>query len=272
MKKEKSVHDKHRERMRQRFLSGGIDSFSDHEVVEFLLFLAQPRINVNPPAHELINAFGSLANVLDADFKALKAVKGIGESSATVINFLGKLIERYNKTKQLVLPLTNPTDAKSFCKSLYSGFSQEEFFLICINDRQEVIGKFLLAQGSARFINIQISDIIKTALNCDAKRIIITHSHTSNSSTPSDEDIRFTEMLIQSCLTINIAFLDHIVVCPCSETSFVEMKILNSINKYALKELNVVPQVEDIQAVISPDYGVSNLSTIATEEKRKKYS
>ena len=49
------IHDGHREKMRHRFLSGGLDHFADHEALELLLFYAIPRRDTNPIAHELMN-------------------------------------------------------------------------------------------------------------------------------------------------------------------------------------------------------------------------
>ncbi|MFR6378504.1 MAG: hypothetical protein ACLUNZ_00345 [Evtepia sp.] len=61
-----SVHNGHRERMRQEFLSGGLAHFSEPRVLELLLFYSRPRGDVNPLAHQLLETFGSLAGVLDA--------------------------------------------------------------------------------------------------------------------------------------------------------------------------------------------------------------
>ena len=48
-----NVHAGHRERVREKYLKGGLDSFADHEVLELLLFYANPRGDTNPIAHEL---------------------------------------------------------------------------------------------------------------------------------------------------------------------------------------------------------------------------
>ena len=63
MKKE-NVHDKHRERLRDRYLNEGIDGLRDHEVLELILFYAIPRKDTNELAHKLLNKFGNLSGVL----------------------------------------------------------------------------------------------------------------------------------------------------------------------------------------------------------------
>ena len=60
------IHDGHREKMRQRFLKSGLDSFADHEALELLLYYAIPRKDTNPIAHALMERYGSLSAVLAA--------------------------------------------------------------------------------------------------------------------------------------------------------------------------------------------------------------
>ena len=59
------MHEGHRERMRERLYFHG-DSMSDHELLEILLFYAVPRKNTNPTAHELLDCFASLGDLLRA--------------------------------------------------------------------------------------------------------------------------------------------------------------------------------------------------------------
>ena len=66
-------HAGHRQRMRERFLTGGLEGFADHEVLELMLFYAIPQRNVNPLAHRLLDRFGTLHAVLEAPVEELKA-------------------------------------------------------------------------------------------------------------------------------------------------------------------------------------------------------
>ena len=55
-----SIHDGHRQRLKQRFLEQGLESFTDIQVLELLLFFSVPRQDTNPIAHALLEHFGSL--------------------------------------------------------------------------------------------------------------------------------------------------------------------------------------------------------------------
>ena len=56
------MHEGHRERMRDKLFTDA-DAVTDHELLEILLYYSISRKNTNPVAHELLDAFGSLAGV-----------------------------------------------------------------------------------------------------------------------------------------------------------------------------------------------------------------
>ena len=59
-------HSGHRQRVKTEFLARGVEGWSDHRILELLLFYAIPQGDVNELAHRLVDHFGSLAGVLDA--------------------------------------------------------------------------------------------------------------------------------------------------------------------------------------------------------------
>ena len=90
------LHDGHRERLRERFLTSP-ESFADHELIELLLCYSITRRNTNDIAHELLNNFGSIKDIFDADIPALAASKGVGESTALFLRVVSEILSRYEK-------------------------------------------------------------------------------------------------------------------------------------------------------------------------------
>ena len=70
------MHEGHRKRVKDRFLSEGLDAFEDHQVLELLLFYCIPRRDTNELAHRMIKEFGSLAGLFEAEPKDIS--KGWG--------------------------------------------------------------------------------------------------------------------------------------------------------------------------------------------------
>ena len=104
----KNPHAGHRARMRKRFASGGFEGYSDHEMLEQLLFDAIPRENTNVTAHLLLERFGSLDGVLTAPAEELMTVRGVGEKSAELIasvypSELERIISQYKETGDITV-------------------------------------------------------------------------------------------------------------------------------------------------------------------------
>src|ERR1700758_5366449 len=71
----------HRERLRARFREAGAEALSDYELLELLLFRAQPQRDLKPLAKTLLETFGSFAEVIAAPETRLRQVKGLGDAS-----------------------------------------------------------------------------------------------------------------------------------------------------------------------------------------------
>ena len=96
---ETSIHSGHRERLRQRFISSGFKDFSEHEILEMLLFYSIPRKDTNELSHQLINKFGSLSRIFDANADELSDA-GASENTVVFLRLVTKLIQNYVSTKK----------------------------------------------------------------------------------------------------------------------------------------------------------------------------
>ena len=86
-----SIHEGHRQRLKERYLREGLDHFEQHQVLELLLFYCVPRKDTNPIAHALLERFGSLSQVLEAPLPELMRIPGMGQSSAAFFSLVGDL-------------------------------------------------------------------------------------------------------------------------------------------------------------------------------------
>lgn len=95
MKKEKNLHSGHRERLRSQYIKNGFFGLHSHQLLELLLYLPIKRKDTNPIAHDLINTFGSLPKVFDADPHELEKVEGVGSSTAVYLKALLAIYSEY---------------------------------------------------------------------------------------------------------------------------------------------------------------------------------
>ena len=78
----------HRDRLRERFSTGGVDALADYELLELYLFNSIPRRDIKPLAKELISIFGSFAAVISAPQERLIDIKGVSAKTALDLKIL----------------------------------------------------------------------------------------------------------------------------------------------------------------------------------------
>jgi DNA repair protein RadC len=133
------VHTGHRDRVKNRFLREGLDSFEQHQVLELLLFYSIPRRDTNKLAHTLIKKYGTLSAVFEADPMDLMTVPGIGKNSAVLLSLIPSLARVYFKDKWGNKPkLNSTTRAGEYLVSLFSGRLYEVFYVICLDAQNRV--------------------------------------------------------------------------------------------------------------------------------------
>lgn len=151
--KEKPHYLEHRKRLRERFQRAGAEGLHGYELLELLLTYAIPRKGVKPLVKELIERFGSLSGVLDADQKALEAVPGLGAISATLIRLvkdLGAYPNERLKQKD-VLSLPPPCHCRS-------GADHRHQPVQCSGPHRDREGRLLQLSTGGPSINQQRSD------------------------------------------------------------------------------------------------------------------
>jgi len=100
----KHGHAGHRGRLVARLRASGLDSFQPHEVLELLLYHVIKHRDVNALAHQMIDRFGSLDEVLSAPVERLTEVDGVGERTAEFLHAIHGAVEGYLADPPAELP------------------------------------------------------------------------------------------------------------------------------------------------------------------------
>ena len=207
------VHDCHRKRLKRRFLSEGLDSFEDHNILELLLFYALPRSDTNEIAHRLLEQFKSLSGVFDAPLEELCKIKGISEHSATLIKLIPRLTSAYHTDKSKDIKIISSTNAagKFFVPRFY-GKQNEEVHVMLLDDKKKVIKCEKVFEGTVNSTPITVKKVVAMAVNSNATGVILAHNHPGGIALPSKSDLRATEKIFRALELINIQLCDHIIV------------------------------------------------------------
>ena len=212
--KKENPHEGHRKKLRERFIrEKGFENFEDHQILELLLFYANPRSDTNPIAHELLDRFDNLKNVLEARTEKLMAVRGVGENAATLISMIVPLTRVWERSAMKTPSrIGNSRDAEHFCKSLLLGEQNERFYVICLNAQCQIVGKRRISEGSLSEVSAYPRSVVETSLNHNAHSVLLCHNHPGGTCAPSPEDISSTMQLQRILSALGILVLDHIIV------------------------------------------------------------
>lgn len=223
--KKDNPHKNHRLRLKGQFANNGIESLTDIQKLELLLFYALPQKDTNPISHALLQEFGSLTNVLTASLAELIKVKGVKENTAVLIKLFGSMLNYCSRPNEDDA-ITSSAKAKSYATRYFNHVSVEQFYVFCLTKTNKVKKAFLIGSGSTSEVNVEIRNITERALETNCNRIIIAHNHPFGKAVMSSQDCRFTYSLLCSCILNNIELLDHIIVGTDKTISLYEQGII----------------------------------------------
>lgn len=217
-----SVHEGHRQRLKERFLSGGLEDFADHTILELILFYANPRSDTNVIAHELINAFGDISAVMDAPIEALIRLPGISYHAAVLIKLFPQVGRRYQICRSCKDNIVDSSKkAGEYIRPYYIGERDEVVYAMFLDNKARLINCEAVSRGSLTNASINVRKISERALINNAAAVILVHNHVSGLPLPSDSDISVTERVKKALDGVEVILQDHIIV---AEDDFVSLK------------------------------------------------
>ncbi len=93
-----------------------------------------------------------------------------------------------------------------------AGVPVEEFWLIALNVRHQVVADELCTRGSLTGVEIHPRDVFRRLITLGSAAVIFCHNHPSGDPAPSRADIELTARLREVGELCGIAVLDHVVV------------------------------------------------------------
>ena len=212
--KKKNLHDGHRQRLLNQIHNFGLDNMTEVQVLEFVLTFFIPRKDTNDIAHLLLDEFGSIKNVLDATPSELMKVDGVGERTAKMLSLLPQVFFYYRESglKKQKITLKNLEEAVNFLRSLFESKTQEEFYILFLNAKQELLKFEKITTGSQNEVAISCQSIVNVASKYKPNYIILAHNHPEGTAIPSAKDIKTTNKIVKMLYYHQLLILDHIII------------------------------------------------------------
>lgn len=230
-KPKQNPHTGHRERLKKRFRTHGLQSLALHNALELLLCYAIPRRDVNEQAHALVDTFGSLSGILDAPPEELCKIHGISENAATLLKLIPAFCQLYYEEKVADAPQQAENLTQYLAEKLiarYIAEVNEVAYVICLDNRLRVLCFEKLGEGTNDSVSILTRKIVEVAIRCNASSVILAHNHPTGLAVPSQRDRQTTLQIYNALAGVSIKLLDHIVVARSDYSSMAGSGMLST--------------------------------------------
>ncbi len=202
--------DRPRERL-QRF---GARNMTDIELLTIIICNGTVNRTAQDLARDLYELSGKdLLCLSNMSIKDFQKVKGIGLAKAITIKAALELSSRIvtdsNKTPTKI---TDSKEAFAYFKPIFFNLEREEFWIVCLNRRNEVISKYKIGEGTDTKVLVEQKKIMTLVIDVKANSFICAHNHPSGSLSPSQSDINLTKSLATVAKCVEITLIDHIIL------------------------------------------------------------
>ncbi len=201
------------ERPRERLKKYGAASLSNSELLAIVLRTGAASESVLNLSARLLARFGGLDGLAKAGFNEFCAQRGLGPAKAAQLKAALELGRRSASTQtQERLAVKCPEDIANLLQAEMSLLEQEELRLVLLDSKNQVLTVTHLYKGSVNTSLVRISELFRDAVRENCPALIAVHNHPSGDPTPSQEDIRITEQMIEAGKMLDIEVLDHIII------------------------------------------------------------
>jgi DNA repair protein RadC len=209
-----SIHPTYerRKRLRRCLIEAGAENLPDYELLQVMLFTSNPRADVESLVGELLERFGSLAEVMSADTDEL-VTAGLSLAAIAGVKFVREVALRFMRAELQQRPLVGSWDKLiEYCTAQISYNKIEEFHILFLDRKNALIRDERHQRGTIDHTPVYTREVIKRALELGASALILVHNHPSGDSTPSGADISATNDIAKAAAVFNIAVHDHLII------------------------------------------------------------
>jgi DNA repair protein RadC len=215
-----------RQRLRQCLIKAGAENLPDYELLQVMLFTSNPHTDVESLVGELLDRFGSLAEVMSADTEALAAA-GLSLPAIAGVKFVREVALRFLRADLHQRPVVGSWDKLiDYCSAQIAYSKVEEFHVLFLDRKNALIKDERQQRGTIDYTPVYTREVIKRTLELGASALILVHNHPSGDPAPSAADIAVTQDIIKAAAPLGIVVHDHLIIGRGSHTSLRDLGLL----------------------------------------------
>ena len=215
-----------RQRLRQCLIKAGAENLPDYELLQVMLFTSNPHTDVESLVGELLDRFGSLAEVMSADTEALAAA-GLSLAAIAGVKFVREVALRFLRADLHQRPVVGSWNKLiDYCSAQLAYSKVEEFHILFLDRKNALIKDERQQRGTIDHTPVYTREVIKRTLELGASALILVHNHPSGDPAPSAADIAVTEHIIKAAAPLGIMVHDHLIIGRGGHTSLRDLGLL----------------------------------------------
>lgn len=213
------------ERPQEKMLFAGPGALSNSELLALVIRTGTSDKSAIQLAEDVLSyASANIGDLGKAEVSELTEIDGIGTAKACSILAAIELSKRLVSGK--VMERAVLTDCGDVAKLLMEEMmyeTREIFMSIHLNSRLRIESKSIISIGNLDSAPVHPREVFSPAIKRGAAGIIVAHNHPTGDPTPSEEDIRVTERLLETSRIVGIRLVDHVIIGRGSYVSLKEM-------------------------------------------------
>lgn len=212
------------DRPREKMMLKGADALSDAELLAILIGSGNTEESaVELMRRMLVSCHNDLNELAHWEVRDYSRFKGFGPAKSITIMAaleLGKRRKLQEVKERAVI--SSSIDIYELFHPLMCDLELEEFWVLLMNQANKVIDRVRISTGGISGTFVDVRSVLREALLQRATQIAVVHNHPSGNSRPSKEDQALTQRIRNAAQTMNIALIDHVIICDGKYYSFAD--------------------------------------------------
>lgn len=201
------------ERPREKLLEQGAAALTDAELLAIFLRIGVAGQSAVDLARHLLNDFGGLRLLLEADIDSFCSRLGLGPAKYAQLQAVLEMSRRHlAEGLRRDSVLESPQAVRDYLKAQLRHQPHEVFGCLFLDSKHRVLAFEVLFHGSIDGASVYPRQVVKRALAHNAAALILTHNHPSGVAEPSHADRVLTQRLQEALALVEVRVLDHFVV------------------------------------------------------------
>jgi DNA repair protein RadC len=197
--------------MKEHFLKSGFNGFEPEQIIEMLLFYAYPRKDTKAQARVLLERFGNLEGVFNANAGELASVPGIGDGAAVLLGMIRECAAICFSSRSERVTYNDTGKLKELFSPCFVGLKREKLFFACFDDDLRLICNNALPAGAAFANEKNVKKMVEIAIKSNAAATALAHNRPNGLAAASADDIQSTRIVSNVLKSMGIRLLDHII-------------------------------------------------------------